>query len=113
MKQEWQGAKKRMYKPLPESVTIKDSAIHGQGLFAIKHIPPRANLGVSHVFAVGFKDNYIRTPLGGFINHSDTPNCEKLKSHDDSTLLYYIIRTIKGVKEGDELTLNYTLYTLK
>ena len=113
MKQEWQGVKKRMYKPLPESVTIKDSAIHGQGLFAVDNIPFGTELGISHVFAAGFRDNYIRTPLGGFVNHSDYPNCGKTRSHDDSTLTYYILHTIKNIEEGEELTLNYTLYTLK
>ena len=101
------------YKPLPESVAVRVSPIHGYGLFAVTNIPFGTELGISHVFAVGFRDNYIRTPLGGFVNHSDDPNCGKTRSHDDSTLTYYIIYTIKNIEEGDELTLNYTLYTLK
>ena len=101
------------YKPLPESVAVRVSPIHGYGLFAIDNIPQGTDLGISHVFAVGFKDGYIRTPLGGFINHSDTPNCEKFTNHGDSTLSYFILRTIKDIKEGEELTLYYTLYTLK
>ena len=101
------------YKPLPESVAVRVSPIHGYGLFAIADIPTRANLGVSHVFAVGFKDNYIRTPLGGFINHSDTPNCHKVQSHEDSALTYYILQTKKDIKKGEELTVAYTIYTVK
>ena len=101
------------YKPLPDSVAVRVSPIHGYGLFAIADIPTRANLGVSHVFAVGFKDNYIRTPLGGFINHSDTPNCHKVQSHEDSALSYYIIQTTKAIKKGEELTVAYTIYTVK
>ena len=80
----------KTYKPLPKSVAIKDSAIHGQG----------------------FQNNYIRTPLGGFINHSDDPNCGKTRSHSDSTLTYYILHTIKNIEEGEELTLNYTMYII-
>ena len=102
-----------MYKPLPESVTIKDSAIHGQGLFAVEDIPQGTDLGISHIFAVGFKDNHIRTPLGGFINHSDTPNCHKVQSHEDSALNYYILQTTKDIKKGEELTVAYTIYTVK
>ena len=102
-----------MYKPLPESVTIKDSAIHGQGLFAVEDIPHGTDLGITHIFAVGFKDNHIRTPLGGFINHSDTPNCEKVRCHDDSTLNYYNLYTTKDIKGGEEVTLNYTLYSVR
>ena len=100
------------YKPLPESVTIKDSAVHGQGLFAVADIPYGTELGITHVLAVGFQNNYIRTPLGGFINHSEEPNCGKIQSHNDSTLTYYILRTIKDIKKDEELTLNYTLYNV-
>ena len=101
------------YKPLPKTVAVKESPIHGYGLFAIDDIPYGTALGVSHVFAVGFKDNYIRTPLGGFINHSDTPNCHKVESHEDSVLTYYILQTIKDIKEGEELTVTYTIYNVK
>ena len=102
-----------MYKPLPETVAVKESPIHGYGLFAIADIPYGTDLGVSHIFAVGFKDNYIRTPLGGFINHSDTPNCFKVESHEDSALTYYILQTVRDIKKGEELTVAYTIYTVK
>jgi len=101
------------YKPLPKSVAVRVSPIHGYGLFAIDDIPYGTDLGVSHVFAAGFKDNYIRTPLGGFINHRDTPNCYKVKSHEDSALTYYILQTIKDIKKGEELTVAYTIYSVK
>jgi SET domain-containing protein len=101
-----------MYRPLPKSVAIKDSAIHGQGLFAVEDIPFGIELGISHIFAVGFQNNYIRTPLGGFVNHSDDPNCGKTRSHSDSTLTYYILHTIKNIEKGEELTLNYTMYII-
>ena len=71
-----------MYKALHSDITIKKSSIHGLGIFAIKSIPKDTVLGVSHVKD---KDNtghyhigYIRTPLGGFINHSTQPNCIKV-----------------------------------
>ena len=101
------------YKPLPKTVAVKESPIHGYGLFAIDNILYGTSLGVSHVFAVGFKNNYIRTPLGGFINHSDTPNCYKVESHEDSALTYYILQTTKDIKKGEELTVTYTIYTVK
>ena len=104
---------KNTYKPLPESVAIKESPIHGYGLFAINDIPYGTDLGVSHVFAVGFKNNYIRTPLGGFINHSDTPNCCKVKSHEESALTYFLLQTMKDIKEGEELTVTYTIYSIR
>ena len=101
-----------MYKPLPKSVVIKDSPIHGQGLYATEDISNSTDLGISHIFAVGFRDGYIRTPLGGFVNHSDTPNCYKVQSHDDSALNYYNLYTTRDIEKGEELTLNYTLYSI-
>ena len=103
---------KTTYKPLPESVVVRVSPIHGYGLFAIDNIPQGTDLGVSHIFAVGFKNNYVRTPLGGFINHSDTPNCYKVQSHEESVLTYYNLHTTKDVEKGEELTVTYTLYDI-
>ena len=103
----------KTYKPLPESVVVRVSPIHGYGLFAIDNIPQGTDLGVSHIFAVGFKNNYVRTPLGGFINHSDTPNCYKVQSHEESVLTYYNLHTTRDVEKGEELTVTYTLYDIE
>jgi len=62
---------KKTYQPLPDSLCIGDSKIHGQGLIAKENIPEGTDLGVSH-YRKG--DEVIRTPLGGFINHSEEPN---------------------------------------
>jgi len=91
------------YRPLPESLTIKPSSIEGLGLFAIKTIPKNTDLGMIH-FSYG--ELIIRTPLGGFINHSDKPNCKKLDLEDE-----WHLKTIKEIKKNEELTLKYTLYT--
>jgi len=64
------------YRPLPSYMTIKKSPIDGLGLFTLKAIKDlETSLGVTHVWyeEVG---EVFRTPLGGFINHSETPNCE-------------------------------------
>ena len=100
------------YKPLPKTVAVRVSPIHGYGLFAIDNIPQGTDLGVSHIFAVGFQNNYVRTPLGGFINHSDTPNCYKMQSHKESVLTYYNLHTTKDIEKGEELTVTYTIYNL-
>tara|TARA_Y100001951_G_scaffold78831_1_gene66483 strand:- start:56 stop:457 length:402 start_codon:yes stop_codon:yes gene_type:complete len=105
---------KDTYKPLPKSVAVRVSPIHGYGLFATELIPGGTDLGVSHIFAPGFKDSYVRTPLGGFINHSkDTPNCFKVKSHYTSTLTYFTLWTTSDVKAGEELTVKYTIYDME
>ena len=64
-----------MYKPLPDGLTISISVIEGLGLFTESFVKKGTNFGVSHMKMNGM---LIRTPLGGFINHSDTPNCFKI-----------------------------------
>ena len=91
------------YRPLPESLTIKPSSIDGLGLFATQTIPKNTDLGMIH-FTYG--EIIIRTPLGGFINHSDKPNCKKLDLEDE-----WHLKTMKEIKKDEELTLKYTLYT--
>ena len=101
-----------MYKPLPESVTIKQSGVHGLGLFADQTIKQATNLGMTHL-KVG--DTIFRTPLGGFINHSNTPNCEKIELHADSQEPFkkkWNLITRQKIKKGEEVTLRYTFYKL-
>ena len=60
-----------MYQALPSRLHIKDSPVAGQGIFAKEDIPPGFVLGMSHLVV----DEIIyRTPLGGFLNHSEEPN---------------------------------------
>ena len=106
-----------MYRPLPESLTIKTSKVDGLGLFAKEGIAQGANLGMSHV-AIG--SGIIRTPMGGFINHSNEPNTVKVElkinSTDDPLLKVatkkWNLVTIKDIKEGEELTVRYTFYNI-
>jgi len=97
-----------MYRPLPEGLTIQASSIHGLGLFASKPLAADMNLGISHVKMSLSDKEFIRTPLGGFINHSDTPNCAK--GGEGSTMM--TLKTIRPIQEGEELTVRYTLYKL-
>ena len=94
-----------MYRPLPPYLTVKESPVEGLGLFSTKPIEHAIILGISHVADRHFPNGYIRTPLGGFINHSDTPNC---KTSLEGRLLYLI--TIIDIKKGEELTLKYSFY---
>lgn len=94
------------YRPLPEFLTIKQSNIEGLGLFATNTIPKNTIIGVTHVKDERFEDGYIRTPLGGFFNHSNEPNCIIL--YEDDVLK---LATISEVKTGQELTATYLWYT--
>ena len=57
-----------------------------------------------------FQHEYIRTPLGGFMNHSEEPNCELIDDGENTD--YKKIRTIKKIEAGKELTLKYSMYDL-
>ena len=100
--------KEKLYKPLPEGLRIEKSKIQGFGLITLSFIKQGTNLGISHV---KIKDELIRTPLGGFVNHSDDPNCEKIKLNDKDYIKYNLV-TIKDIEGGEELTVKYTFYNV-
>jgi SET domain-containing protein len=93
------------YRPLPYEVTVKNSPIEGLGLFSTQIISKGTNLGVSHVENTDFEDKRIRTPLGGFINHSNEPNSELIQIGQ-----YYYLLINKDVMPDEEILLKYTLY---
>jgi SET domain-containing protein len=100
---------KNMYKPLPESLTIKQSGINGLGLFAQEGIAQGTNLGTTHI---KIEDNIIRTPLGGFINHSNTPNVVKVELRDEKYTKKWSLVALRDLKKGEELTIRYTFYNI-
>jgi len=101
-----------MYKPLPTCIEIRPSPIDGHGLFSTQRIPKDTNLGISHVYHDWFQDGWIRTPLGGFYNHSDTPICVLVTRvldegfRTDVQFLY----TLTEIEPDEELTCAYTLW---
>ena len=97
--------KLKQFKPIPSYLTIKKSTIHGLGLFATEEIKEGVELGISHVKDDRFLHGYIRTSLGGFFNHSSTPNCEAIYEND-----FIKIKTLSIVNSGDEITVDYALH---
>ena len=69
-----------MYRPLPKQLTIKNSTIEGLGLFATEDIKANTFIGITHVRDEQFENKYIRTPLGGFYNHSNKPTVMRMVS---------------------------------
>ena len=69
-----------MYRPLPDGLTIKNSPIEGLGLFATVNIKKNTFIGVTHIRDEQFENKYIRTPLGGFYNHSNEPTVIRMVS---------------------------------
>ena len=104
------------WRPLPDQITIKESKIEGLGIFATEDLPPNIDLGISHVYDQRFPDNYIRLPLGAFINHHEMPNCRAIVSESHETLgeiKHIRIITEKSILSGEELTLNYIINKLE
>ena len=91
-----------MYKPLPDGLYVSNSDIAGQGLFTNRKLEVGTELGLSHKM---IDNNLIRTPLGGFINHSEEPNVQKYQIGND-----YFIKVIKDINVGEEITLKYNWY---
>ena len=106
-----------MYKPLPHGLFIDESSIDGQGLYTNVKLAEGTNLGMSHL---ELGKLILRTPMGGFINHSDDPNCVKIESvtRQRVTPLYdhdftkWDLVTIKDIEPGEELTMQYTFYKI-
>ena len=69
-----------MYRPLPDFLTIKKSPIEGLGLYSTQDIKANSFIGLTHVQDNNFDNGYIRTPLGGFYNHSNNPNVRRVVS---------------------------------
>ena len=86
-----------MYRPLPDGLTIKQSPIEGLGLYATKVIKANVFVGLTHILDERFENNYLRTPLGGFYNHSDDP-----------TVVRMVTDTLPKLKFGDVLDVDAT-----
>ena len=113
-----------MYTPLPPCLTIKKSEIHGLGIFATSNIYSGCDLGIAHVKLPGFPQGYCRTPLGGFYNHSDEPNCTLIEGTElyqlepvvKSSTIFLVVKklfTIQDIKCGHEITCSYSLYQME
>jgi len=99
-----------VYRPLPDSLTVKPSEIDGLGLFAVEFISSGVNLGISHYFPLPsqhWPHNIIRTPLGGFYNYSETPNCRSLVNFSFASLI-----TLRDIEAGEEITTSYNINPL-
>ena len=99
---------------------IKESPIHGKGVFASVKLNKDSDLGVVIVkhkknikyFRLYDTDRFMKDHNGDifkehrsisrYINHSETPNTEIIINENTCRL-----RTINDIKEGEEITVNY------
>ena len=92
------------YRPLPDYLTIRESEIDNLGLFSLVGIDKGVNAGITHVLDPVTNKLY-RTPLGGFINHSEEPNA-KIVEVQRIRYLYFL----RDIKPNEEITVKYTMY---
>lgn len=96
---------KKQYRPLPSRfMEVRKSPIDGSGLFTTRKIPKGTPLGITHIEVPNM--GQVRTPLGGFINHSENPNCALVAGVEKGYPVFYL-HVIKDISEGQELTLKY------
>ena len=100
----------KQYNPLPLGIVVADSGIAGQGLFTTRRLVAGTELGASHY---RIDDQMIRTPLGGFLNHADEPNCQRSQIRIRPGFDKWNVIVLEDIEEGDELTLKYRLYDPK
>ncbi len=93
------------YVPLHTSITVKMSSIQGLGIFSKTFLEKGLELGISHVKNEKFQHGVVRTALGAFINHSESPNCVRIDKGE-----YFVLITTKDIEKDKELTLKYSLY---
>ena len=102
------------YKPLSHRLTIKDSSIHGLGIFATEDIREGILLGTSHYLLND--GGLLRTTLGGYYNHSEDPNAYTrlvnpgLREHG---MRFVELRTLRKIDKGEEITAFYQLNPLE
>lgn len=90
------------------SYVIGKSKTHGKGVFASTNIRPNTNLGLAFTKIKNTNDpdeDYTRTPLGQYVNHSNIPNIKLMNKGNN----YYYV-AIKPIKRNDELFLDYSTF---
>lgn len=94
------------YRPLPSSVTIKESEIDKLGLFAVEDIERDYDFGTTHIKVPPIL-TYIRTPVGGFLNHSKESNVRLIQLNQwDDYKIFNMVSTRK-INKGQEILLDY------
>src|SRR3989441_3902013 len=112
-------------------VEVRHSSVHGHGVFAARELLPGTLVGVyagrryaAHeacarwddglTYLFGLSDGtLIDGAQGGnatrHLNHACEPNCEAVEEYADNGQLTVRIETIKAIRAGEELFLDYAL----
>lgn len=113
------------YRPLKDIFEVRNSNIDGQGLFlAITELKPhdinpvmvvKNELELYELITHYVVDgDVIRTPIGGFINHSSSPNCTLVKLSEAMSKFdaVYYLKPLRRIISGEEITIDYDVHTM-
>lgn len=99
---------------IPDSLEIKQSPLHGLGVFATKFIPKETKLCICHYYDYSKKPvKHLRNPLVGFFNYSVDKNANlPIVKKDFKYGVGYVTElvTTKDIQKGEEVLLRYTWY---
>lgn len=118
--------------PSPDDVEVRNSPVHGRGVFARRTLSAGHVLGLYEgrrysarqakarrwdhalTYVFGLSDgSLIDGAQGGnatqHINHSCEPNCAAYEVEDDIGGLHISIETLREIARGEELFLDYSL----
>ena len=79
--------------------SVKDSGIHGKGVFANENI----GKGKKSLGMIGTDEDFLYSDLGRYINHSKSNNCQLI---DDGSQNYLVV-TLKDIDDGEEMVIDY------
>ena len=93
---------------LPKGVRLLQDK-EGECIVASDYIPANSLIGCAYVRdkAAPFLNGTIPTPLGGFLIHSENPNCML-----NTTTNYYMLWNTVPLYINQPLTINFNLYGL-
>lgn len=94
------------YRPLQPGLTIEKDVFDELKIVTKFKILKGSTLGVSHIKLP--TNELVRCEMGGFINTSETPNCALIETKRNDIITEYVLTTIRDIKAGEEITLNYT-----
>lgn len=94
--------------PLPPKLRILQDQ-EGECIIASEYIPANNLIGCAYVIdkSAPFQGGCIPTPLGGFLMHSENPNCML-----NTSTPYYILWNILPLYINQPLTINFSIYNL-
>lgn len=88
---------------MDERIELRDSDIHGVGLFAKVDIPAGDFIHITHMWNSVF-NTYVNFKPNNLYNHSWEPNCYVDRKHPSPFVALY---ARKDIAEGEELTADY------